>query len=103
MKKQKDQDLTMPETKINLIKKSTDSVGDYLAYFERVRFANNWSDEEAAVVFPACLEVGTKALQGLSSTTLSKFSLIKNELALFRRELQRSLSARVLFLDQEGL
>ena len=82
VEEQKDQDLTMSETKINPIpKKSTDSVGDYLAYFERVKVANNWSDEEAAVVFPACLEVGTKALQGLSSTTLSKFSLIKNELA----------------------
>ena len=62
-------------------KKPMDSLEDYLTYFERVAKANSWSDAQAAAVFPACLEVGSKVLDGLSDTVLGSFKEIKKELA----------------------
>jgi hypothetical protein len=61
-------------------KKSEDSLPDYIVYFERIAAANEWSDEEAAKVFPALLEVGNRHLDSVSEANLKKFTLIKNSL-----------------------
>ncbi len=61
-------------------KKSTDLMVDYVRYFERLALANDWNDEKRAVVFPSLLEVGSKALDGFSDSTLSSFVAIKKAL-----------------------
>ena len=72
----------MAEMKITPIpKKSTDSIRDYLDYFTRVQTVNGWSDEQAAIILQASLEVGTKDLDGLSTVALKSFRAIKDELA----------------------
>ena len=41
-------------------KKTTDSMADYIEYFERLSAANEWNNEKKAVVFPSLLEIGNK-------------------------------------------
>lgn len=61
-------------------KKSSDSMPDYIVYFERLSKANGWDDAKQATIFPSLLEVGCKSLDGLSDATLSSFSAIKKSL-----------------------
>ena len=61
-------------------KKTTDSMADYIEYFERLSAANEWNNEKKAVVFPSLLEIGNKSLDGFSAATLASFELIKKAL-----------------------
>ena len=61
-------------------KKSTDSMSDYINYFERLSLANGWDDVRRAAIFPSLLEIGCKALDGLSDATMASFTLIKRAL-----------------------
>ncbi len=58
-------------------KKSTDSMAEYISYFERISRRNKWDDSQMAHVFPAMLEVGNRSVDGLSDATLSSFARIK--------------------------
>ena len=77
-----------PVTPVNMVfnvvspvpKKSTDSMSDYIDYFARLSAANSWDDNKQAVIFPSLLEIGSKALDGMSDTTLASFTLIKKAL-----------------------
>ena len=61
-------------------KKLTDSMSDYVIYFERLALANEWDDKTQARVFPSLLEVGSKALDGFSDATLASFAAVKKAL-----------------------
>ena len=61
-------------------KKSSDSMSDYIDYFTRLSAANSWDDKTQAVIFPSLLEIGSKALDGMSDTNLASFALIKKAL-----------------------
>lgn len=61
-------------------KKASDSMGDYIAYFQRLSIANDWDDKKQAAVFPSMMEVGNKCLDGFADTTLASFSAIKKAL-----------------------
>ena len=61
-------------------KKSTDSMSDYIQYFERLSTANDWNDVKKAAIFPSLLEIGCKALDGFPDATLASFNLIKKAL-----------------------
>ena len=63
-----------------VVKKPTDSLVDYIQYFERLSLANEWDDAKKARIFPSLLEVGNKALDGFSNATLASFSEIKKSL-----------------------
>ena len=53
---------------------------DYITYFSGLSTANNWDGAQQARVFPSLLEIGSKALDGLSDQTLSSFAAIKKAL-----------------------
>lgn len=61
-------------------KKSSDMITDYIIYFERLATANGWDDTRKAAIFPSLLEIGCKALDGMSDLTLASFALIKKAL-----------------------
>ena len=61
-------------------KKVTDSLSDYIDYFERLSVANTWDDKKMAQIFPSLLEVGNKSLDGFSDATLASFAALKKAL-----------------------
>ncbi len=65
---------------VPLSKKSTDSMVDYIVYFERLVLANEWLNDKSARTFASLLEVGSKALDGFSDAMLASFSAIKKAL-----------------------
>ena len=70
-----------PSVTVNPIPKNiSNSMTDYVEYFERVSKANGWSDGVQATIFPSLLEVGNRSLVGFSDTTLSSFTAMKRAL-----------------------
>lgn len=61
-------------------KKPTDTMADFILYFERLAAANEWDDKRKALIFPSLLEIGNRSLDGLSETTLTSFGLIRKAL-----------------------
>ena len=61
-------------------KKQSDSMPDYITYFTRLSTANGWDDAKQAKIFPSLLEVGSKALDGMSEATLASFASMKKAL-----------------------
>ncbi len=63
-----------------MTKNPTDSMVDYIQYFERLVFANNWLDPQIARIFSSLLEVRSKELDDFSDATLASFAAIKKAL-----------------------
>ena len=61
-------------------KKSTDSLADYIRYFDRVVKANEWTDKKAALAFGGLLEVGSTVLDTLEDDKRESWLEIKKSL-----------------------
>ena len=82
-------------------KKSTDSLHDYISYFQRVSTANSWNDNKQAVIFPSLLEVGNKSVDGLSAAALASFTEMKKALLGDSEPLRESNVASLMHLARK--
>lgn len=82
-------------------KKSSDSMADFITYFERLAAANDWDDRKRAVIFPSLLEIGNKSLDGFSEGTLSSFTQTKKALLGETEPFRESNCAELMNLEKK--